>query len=116
MDCFLDIKAALVLPALEALIVMVIEARPSLSQQGLLRVAQAVPATKEQADMESISEILASYGKLPSDQASESMFWEQDSAHIERTKPDQKTCYPWQRQGSKESRPFTWIITCAIRD
>jgi len=62
-------------PVLERLIVMVCKARPSLSQQAMLRIAQALPLTGDEADMEAVSQILASYGSGPSDRPTDSKFW-----------------------------------------
>ena len=67
--------------ALERLVIMVSHARPSLSQQALLRVAESVPLTRGDADMCSIAQILASYGRSSSDQQSDRDFW----SRIQRT-------------------------------
>ena len=60
---------------LERLIVMVCKARPSLSQQAMLRIAQALVLTRDEADMEGVSQILASYGRSISDRPEDSKFW-----------------------------------------
>jgi hypothetical protein len=60
---------------LERLIVMVCKARPSLSQQAMLRIAQALDLTRDEADMEGVSQILASYGRSISDRPEDSKFW-----------------------------------------
>jgi hypothetical protein len=62
-------------PMLERLIVMVCKARPSLSQQAMLRIAQALPLTRDEVDMEGVSQILASYGRSISDRVEDSKFW-----------------------------------------
>jgi hypothetical protein len=62
-------------PMLERLIVMVCKARPSLSQQAMLRIAQALDLTRDEADMEAVSQILASYGRCISDRPEDSKFW-----------------------------------------
>ncbi len=60
---------------LERLIVMVCKARPSLSQQAMLRIAQALVLTRDEADTEGVSQILASYGRAISDRPGDSKFW-----------------------------------------
>ena len=62
-------------PVLERLIVMVCKARPSLSQQAMLRIAQALVLTRDEADMEAVSQILASYGRCTSDRSTDGKFW-----------------------------------------
>ena len=57
---FPQIRTLTCSPDLERLILMVSNARPSLSQQAMLRVAEAVPLTEEVSDIECISQILAS--------------------------------------------------------
>lgn len=83
-DCFVkngllglfpETKALSYSPDLERLIFMISEARPSVSQQAMLRVAEALPLTRDEADIESISQILASYGRSPSDKADDRNFW-----------------------------------------
>lgn len=78
---FPEIKALTSSPNLERLILIVSNARPSLSLQAMLRVAEAVPITQQVADIESISQILASYGRSPSDQPADREFWDR----IQRT-------------------------------
>lgn len=78
---FPEIKTLPCSPELERLILMVIDARPSLSQQAMLRVAEAVPLTSHEADIDFISHILASYGRSPSDQPADRNFWDR----IQRT-------------------------------
>jgi hypothetical protein len=78
---FPEIKTLVCSPELERLILMVSDARPSLSQQAMLRVAEAVPLTVMEADIDSISHILASYGRSPSDQPADRHFWDR----IQRT-------------------------------
>ncbi|MBW2450707.1 MAG: transposase [Deltaproteobacteria bacterium] len=72
---FPEVKTLAYSAELERLIVMVSKARPSLSQQAMLRVAQAVPITCQVADIESVSQILASYGRSASDQPADLTFW-----------------------------------------
>ena len=60
---------------LERLIVMVSKARPSLSQQAMLRIAEAVPLTQEEADTKAVSQIVASYGRSASAQPADLKFW-----------------------------------------
>jgi len=62
-------------PMLERLIVMVCKARPSLSQQAMLRIAQALPLTRDEADMEGVAQILASYGRCICDRPEDGKFW-----------------------------------------
>lgn len=76
-----EIKAILCSPALERLIIMISKARPALSQQAVLRIAEAVPLTKEEVDIEGVSQILASYGRSTSDRLSDRNFW----SRIQRT-------------------------------
>ena len=78
---FPEIKELTSSPDLERLILIVSNARPSLSQQAMLRVAEAVPLTREVADIELISQILASHGRSPSDQPGDRNFWDR----IQRT-------------------------------
>ncbi|MCK4390893.1 MAG: transposase, partial [Desulfobacterales bacterium] len=78
---FPEIRTLTCSPYLERLILIVSNARPSLSQQAMLRVAEAVPLTREVADIECISQILASYGRSTSDQPSDRDFWDR----IQRT-------------------------------
>jgi hypothetical protein len=78
---FPEIKSLTFLPELERLVLIVSNARPSLSQQAILRVAEAVPITREAVDIELISQILASYGRSASDQPSDKHFWDR----IQRT-------------------------------
>jgi len=60
---------------LERLVIMISKARPSLSQQAILRIAEAVPATKESAGTEAVSQILASYGRAVSNRPADEAFW-----------------------------------------
>lgn len=78
---FPEIKTVTSSPGLERLTIMVSNARPSLSQQAILRMAEAVPSTRQVADIEYISQILASYGRSPSDKAVDRSFW----VRIQRT-------------------------------
>ena len=66
---------------LERLIVMVCKARPSLSQQAMLRIAQALALTRDEADLEAVSQILASYGRAISDRPEDGKFF----SRIQRT-------------------------------
>ena len=66
---------------LERLIIMVSKARPSLSQQSIMRIAEAVPATQEAAGMEPVSQILASYGRSVSNRPADIEF----CSRIQRT-------------------------------
>ena len=78
---FPEIKQVPCSQELERLILIVNNARPSLSQQAMLRVAEAVPATLQVADIECISQILSSYGRSASDQGADRIFWDR----IQRT-------------------------------
>lgn len=78
---FPEIKAAAIFPELERLILLVSEARPSLSQQAMLRMAEALPLTRQAANPYWISQILASYGRSPSDLPADQTFWDR----IQRT-------------------------------
>ena len=60
---FPDIKTLPIPGELERLVVMVAKARPSLSRQAITRIAEAVPVTKKAANIESVSQILASHGR-----------------------------------------------------
>lgn len=62
-------------PALERLVLMAKRARPSLGVQALLRVAQAVPLTRAEADLDTLSQVLKSHGLSPSAQASDAAFF-----------------------------------------
>jgi len=78
---FPEVKELTPSPDLERLILIVSNARASLSQQGMLRVTEAIPLTREVADIELISQILASHGRSISDQAVDRNFWDR----IQRT-------------------------------
>ena len=62
-------------PALEQLLLIVRKCRPSVSQTALLRIAQAVPVTREAADAETISRILNSHGYGYSSLQTDPDFW-----------------------------------------
>ena len=66
---------------LERLVMMVSKSRPSLSQQAILRIAEALPLTEESAGVEAVSEILASYGRCVSNRPGDKGFW----SRIQRT-------------------------------
>ena len=66
---------------LERLVIMVSKARPSLSQQSIMRIAEAVPATQETAGTETVSQIVASYGRSVSNRPGDIEFW----SRIQRT-------------------------------
>ncbi len=66
---------------MERLIIIINKAHPSLSQQAMLRIAQALPVTQNDASLECISHILASYGRSASCQISDKTFW----GRIQRT-------------------------------
>lgn len=78
---FPDVKKLSCSRALERLVVLISTARPALSQQAILRIAEAVPCTQATADSESVSEILSSYGRATSDLPTDLIFW----SHIQRT-------------------------------
>ena len=61
--------------ALERLVIMVSKARPSLAQQAIMRIAEAVPITRETASTEAVSQILASYGRSVSNRPADNAFW-----------------------------------------
>ena len=72
---FPDFKDLIEAPDLERLVIMVSRARPSLSQQSIFRFAEAVPATKADANIETVAQILASYGRLVSNRPGDIDFW-----------------------------------------
>jgi hypothetical protein len=72
---FPDFKDLIEAPDLERLVIMVSRARPSLSQQTIFRFAEAVPATKADANIETVAQILASYGRLVSNRPGDVDFW-----------------------------------------
>ena len=76
---------------LERLVMMVSNARPSLSQQAILRIAEAVPLTKEAADMEAVSQILASYGRGVSSRHVDKAFWSRIQRSLDQLKRLKKT-------------------------
>ena len=78
---FPEVKTLPISEDLERLVVMVSKARPSLSHQSIMRIAQAVPATQDGADLESVSKILASYGRSVSNRPTDIEFW----SRIQRT-------------------------------
>ena len=73
---FPEIKPAASSADLEQLVLLVSEARASLSQQAMLRIAEALPLTQKEADIDCIAQILASYGRSVSDQPADSYFWD----------------------------------------
>ncbi len=62
-------------PSLERLVLLAKQARPSLGVQALLRVAEAVPLTRSEAEVDIISQVLKSHGLNPSAQASDAEFF-----------------------------------------
>lgn len=78
---FPDVRTLPISEDLELLVIMVSKARPSVSQQSIMRIAEAVPATQEDAGMESVSQILTSYGRSVSNRPGDSEFW----SRIQRT-------------------------------
>lgn len=78
---FPEIKAISISDNLERLVIMISKARPFLSQQSILRVAEAVPVTNAAANIESVSQILASYGRSVSHRPADIAFW----SRIQRT-------------------------------
>ena len=78
---FPDIKTLPIPGELERLVVMVAKARPSLSRQAITRIAEAVPVTKKAANIESVSQILASHGRSLSNRPADVEFW----SRIQRT-------------------------------
>ena len=65
----------------ERLIVLINKARPSLTQQAMLRIAEALPSTQKDANLDCISQILASHGRSASCQITDKDFW----GRIQRT-------------------------------
>ena len=78
---FPEVKAHSISEDLERLVIMVSKARPSLSHQSIMRIAQAIPVTQKAADLESVSKILASYGRSVSNRPADIEFW----SRIQRT-------------------------------
>ena len=78
---FPEVKTLSISEDLERLVIMVSKARPSLAQQSIMRIAEAVPATQEAAGMEPVSQILASYGRSVSNRPADIEFW----SRIQRT-------------------------------
>ena len=78
---FPEVKTLSISTDLERLVVMVSKARCCLSQQAIMRIAEAVPATQEAAGMEAISQILASYGRSVANRPADIEFW----SRIQRT-------------------------------
>lgn len=70
-----------VFPDLEKLVLLINEARPSVSQQAILRIAESMPTTSSAANISTISQILASYGTKATSQLSDKYFW----GRIQRT-------------------------------
>lgn len=60
---------------LERLVILISKAGPKLSHQGILRIAEVVPVTQNAACMESVSQILASYGRSVSNRPGDKEFW-----------------------------------------
>ena len=104
---FPEIKTVADLPDLERLIVMVTNARASLSQQALLRVAEVVPTTQSVAEIDTISEILASYGRSPSDREGDRQFFDR----IQRTLNELARLMEREIRGrNKKRRKETFLI------
>lgn len=78
---FPEVRTLSISQDLERLVIMASKARPSLSHQSILRIAEAVPVTQEAAAMESVSQILASYGRSVSNRSVDIDFW----SRIQRT-------------------------------
>ena len=78
---FPEVKTRTYSADLECLIVLASKARPFLSQQDMLRIAEAVPITQEVADIDSVSQVLASHGRSASDQPADLVFF----SRIQRT-------------------------------
>ncbi len=98
---------------LERLIVMVSKARPSLSQQAMLRIAQALPSIRDKVDIEVVSHILASYGRGTCDQPMDRKFW----FRIQRTLNQlSQICKRPLRGRNKKQRkkPFSKMMIFAI--
>ena len=72
---FPEFKEATYCPDLERVVLMVKESRPSLSQQSILRVAHAIPLTRQYADVDLIGQILKSHGLAVSSQPGDKEFW-----------------------------------------
>lgn len=78
---FPEVRILPISQELERLVIMVSKARPSVTQQAILRMAEAVPVTQEKASPESVSQILASYGRSVSNRPGDNEFW----SRIQRT-------------------------------
>ena len=91
---------------LERLVMMVNNARPSLSQQAILRIAEAVPLTKEAADMESVSQILASYGSSVSNRPVDKAFWSRIQRSLDQLKRLKQTRIKGRNRKSREKTFF----------
>ena len=68
-------------PELEKLVMLVKTARPSISQQNIYRITQALPQSQGETSPEAISQILKSHGHGFSDQGNDVSFF----ARIQRT-------------------------------
>ena len=62
-------------PALEKLVLLIKQSRPSLSHIAILRLAQCLPLIKDKANLDIISSILTSYGHGQSSLDSDPHFW-----------------------------------------
>lgn len=60
---------------LERLTLLIKDARPSLSQQGIFRISQSIPVTKEITCLDKISQILKSHGLNVQSTKSDKKFW-----------------------------------------
>jgi hypothetical protein len=85
---------------LEKLVLVVKEAKPKISQQAILRIAQAVPLTNSEADADVISAILQSHGIGLSDRSTDKLFWER----IQRTSQQLGRLAGQQLQGRDEKQ------------
>lgn len=104
---FPEIKPVIHAPGLERLVLMVSEARPSLSQQAILRIAEAVPLTLKDAAIERVSQILASYGRSCSDQPADKNFWYRIQRTLEHLGRMKKSLIKGRR---KEQRKRTFFL------
>lgn len=78
---FPEVRSLPISETLERLVIMVSKARSRLSQQSIMRIAEAVPATHQAADVDAVSQILTSHGRSISNQIADIEFW----SRIQRT-------------------------------
>ena len=112
---FSDIRPAVEKPDLERLVITVSKARASLSQQAILRIAEAIPATEKVADINWISRILASHGRSASDRPTDRVFWQRIQRTLSQLKRMKGVKIHGRNRKQKRKTFFNPDDTCHVR-